>query len=198
MLYLGITMPTVAIIDAYSLLYRAFFALPSGIKPFMKREPDTDPRPLYLIPYDPDISQSPDERAFCRRVLFERMQSTVVAAVGRAQPPCELSLKSHKILNDAMFGMYGRWENRDSARHMRRLCGQLMNALAQAVNSQASNIMTFQPGEGWKVALQDNEKHEKVLDALTRFSCVTLDLQTEPQPGLFDDLEDNGAVSSGV
>ncbi|MBM3301542.1 MAG: hypothetical protein FJY85_16520, partial [Deltaproteobacteria bacterium] len=55
----------------------SFFGLPSGASPFMKREPDTDPRPLYFIPYDPDIGQSEEEKVFCKRVLFERMHSTV-------------------------------------------------------------------------------------------------------------------------
>ncbi|HXF05946.1 MAG TPA: hypothetical protein VNM72_11100 [Blastocatellia bacterium] len=91
-----------------------FFALSPGANPFMKREPDTDPRPLYFIPYDPDVAQSEQERMLCKRVLFERMQSTIIAAVGRANPPTELSLESQKVLNDAMFGMYGHWENRDS------------------------------------------------------------------------------------
>jgi hypothetical protein len=167
----------------------AFFGLPKGNNSFMKREPDTDPRPLYFIPYDPDISQSPEERKFCKRVLFERMQSTVVAAVGRARPPCELHLNFEKILNDAMFGMYGQWENRESAKHMRQLCRQLMDALAQAVNSKVPNSITFQLDKGLRIILQNSEQQEKVLDVLTHFSSVTLDLQTEPQPDLFDDLE---------
>lgn len=174
----------------------AFFALPSGINPFMRREPDTDPKPIYFIPYDPDIHQSPQEKEFCKRVLFERIQSTVVAAVGHARPPCELSLNSEKILNDAMFGMYEQWENRESARHMRRLCRQLMDALMQAVNSEALSSMIFQPREGWTITLQNNEQHEKILNALTRFSCDTLDLRVEPQPGLFDELDD-GALQGG-
>jgi len=173
-----------------------FFGLPKGNNSFMKRERDTDPRRLYFIPYDPDIDQSPEEREFCKRVLFERMQSTVVAAVGRTSPSCELSLNSEKILNDAMFGMYGQWENRESARHMRRLCRQFMDALMQALNSEVPESMTCEPGEGWKIILQNSEQHEKVTDALTRFSCMTLDLQTEPQPGLFDDLED-GTLQGG-
>lgn len=166
-----------------------FFALSSGANPFMKREPDTDPRPLYFIPYDPDVAQSEQERVFCKRVLFERMQSTIIAAVGRANPPTELSVESQKILNDAMFGMYGHWENRDSARHMRGLCRQFMNALTQAVNSVAPGTMAFLSGEGWKIRLQNEEQHKSMIDALTRFSCETLDLRTEPLPGLFDDVE---------
>lgn len=176
----------------------AFFGLPSGANPFMRREPDTDPRPLYFIPYDPDVVQSEQEKVSCRRVLFERMHSTIVAAVGRASPPTELPLESQKILNDAMFGMYGHWENRESARHMRGLCREFMNALTQAVNAVVLGTMVFQPGEGWKISFQNEEQHERVIDALTRFSCETLDLRIEPQPNLFDDLEDNGPVSGGV
>jgi hypothetical protein len=176
----------------------AFFTLASGANPFMKREPGTDPRPLYFIPYDPDVAQSEQERAFCKRVLFERMHSTIIAAIGRANPPTELALESQKILNDAMFGMYGHWENPDSAKHMRRLCRQFMDPLTQAVNSVVPGSMVFQPGEGWKISLHNEEQHEKVIDALTRFSCETLDLRIEPQPSLFDDLEDNGPVRGGV
>jgi hypothetical protein len=167
----------------------AFFGLPSGPNPFMKREPYTDPRPLYFIPYDPDVVQSEQEKASCKRVLFERMHSTVVAAVGRARPPTEIALESQKTLNDAMFGMYGHWENRDSAQHMRGLCREFMNALTQAVNSVVSGSMVFQPGGGWKIGLRDRDQHEKMIDTLTRFSCETLDLQSELQPGLFDGLE---------
>ncbi len=175
-----------------------FFTLASGATPFMKLEEETDPRPLYFIPYDPDVGQSEQERVFCKRVLFERMHSTIVSAVGRANPPAELLLESRKILNDAMFGMYGHWENRESEKHMRGLCMQFMGALARAVNSVASGSMAFQPGEGWKVSLQNPEQQDKVVDGLTRFSCETLDLGIEPPPDLFDDLGQNTSVSGAM
>jgi len=169
-----------------------FLELPLGITPFMKRELGTDPRLLYFIPYDPDIMQSEQEKVFCKRVLFERMQSTVVAAVGRANPPAELSLESEKILNDALFGMYEHWENPDSAKHMRRLFRQFMDPLTKAVNSVNPETMFFQPGEGWKIKLQDQEQHEKIIETLTRFYCDTLDLRKEPEPTLFDEMENSG------
>jgi hypothetical protein len=174
-----------------------FFMLPSGNLRFMKHESDTDPRPLYFIPYDPDIEQTQQERVLCKRVLFERMHSTIVAAVGRANPSAELTFESKKILNDAMFGMYEHWENRESAKHMRGLCWQFMDPLMQAVNSVVSSTIVFQPGEGWKLSLRDEKQHEQVIDALTRFSCETLDLQTTPEPSLFDASEDVGLDGVG-
>jgi hypothetical protein len=166
-----------------------FLSVPAGIHVFLQRESGTDPRPLYFIPYDPDVEQSRQERAFCKRVLFERMQSTVVAAAGRAIPPTQLLLETQSILNDAMFGMYENWENRDSARNMRKLCRQFMGNLMQAVNSSIPETIKYDHGEGWKIKLLDPENHETVLDSLTRFSIETLDLEREPHPNLFDGLE---------
>lgn len=74
---------------------------------------------------------------------------------------------------------------------MRGLCRQFLNALTQAVNSVAPDTMIFLSGEGWKIRLQNEEQHKRMIDALTRFSCETLDLRSEPLPGLFDDAEDD-------
>ena len=168
-----------------------FFGLVAGSNPFIIREPDTDPRPLYFLPYDPDVDQTDGERAFCKRVLFERMHGTVIAAVGHANPPAQLTFESARILNDAMLGMYGHWQNPDSAKHMRALCRQLMVAIAQAVNSVVVGTMVFQSAQGWTITLHDQEHQEKVMDALDRFSCSTLDLRGKPEPGLFDGFEDD-------
>ncbi len=67
-----------------------FFSLSPGNHAVMKLEADTDPRPLYFIPYDPDIAQTPEERSWCKRVLFERIHSTILVDVGRASPPASL------------------------------------------------------------------------------------------------------------
>jgi len=171
-----------------------FFQLASGENPFIELEPDTDPRPLYLIPYDPDIDQSPQQTAHSKRILFERMQSSVIAAVGPANPRSELTIGLEKILGDATLGMFSLWENAASQKHLRRLCGDLMRNIANAVNVVASGVMVVEP-TGVKIALGDEAQSEKVLDALTRFSCETLDLESEPEATLFEGIEDNGAAS---
>jgi len=164
-----------------------FFGLPLGGSPFIRREADTDPRPLYFVPYDPDVHQSKEEREFCRRVLFERMHATVFAAVGHATPPVQLLFESHRILNDAMLGTYDLWDNADSRQHMRGLCRQLMSAITSTANSVVPTALAHRPGEGWELRIDDVSQHEKIMDVLDRFSCETLDLRSEPKPGLFDD-----------
>jgi len=169
----------------------AFLGLPPGAHPIARREQDDDPRPLYFIPYDPDVAQSDEERTFSRSVLFRRMHSTIIAAVGSAVPPTELSLTAKEVLNDAMFGMFGLWENKQSATHMRRLFKQLMGAVQESVCSEVPESVAFEPGRGWTFTIGDDEKHGALLDVLTRFSADTLTSEPKPGPELFDSLEDD-------
>jgi hypothetical protein len=168
-----------------------FFSVPPGCHAFLVHDEETDPRPLYFIAYDPDVGQSDRERTFCKRVLFERIQSSILAAVGHMHPPAEIMLEAQSILNDAMFGAYGHWENRESGQHMRRLCRQLVDAIAQAVETVTEGTFVSEPGKGWRVIVCDQDQHQKVTDALERFSCESLDLAAEPAPELFDDPEGN-------
>jgi hypothetical protein len=167
-----------------------FFGLPREASGFLTVEEDTSPRPLYFIPYDPDVDQSVTERQYGKRVLFERMLSAVISATGRATPPCPLVLHAKKLLNDAMFGMYEHWENRDASARMRRLCRELMNALRDAVESVVSDAFRYEPPVKWHVALADEEQREQALKALMRFSCEEMALAPPPQPELFDELEE--------
>ena len=98
-----------------------FYGLALGSHELLKLEPETDPRPLYFVPFDPDVCQSPTERAYCKRVLYERMQVSIVSALGHAGPPVDLSIETERLLNDAMFGTYSRWEKRES-RQNRKGC----------------------------------------------------------------------------
>lgn len=164
-----------------------FFGIKLGINKFANFEPGTDPRPLYFIPYDPDIDQSDQERAFCKRILYERFHCAINSAVGRITPPAYITIDSKSLLLDATFGMYGLWQKRESTRHMKRLCREFMTALSQAANSAVPGIIIFVPEQGWKISIQDQNQYEKALDALTSFSCETLDLSIIPEPTLFDE-----------
>ena len=165
-----------------------FFGIQAGINKLAEHEPDTDPRPLYFIPYDPDIDQSALERAFCKRILFERIHSTIISAVGRANPPFRFTLDSRSMLMDATFGMYGLWQKKESLKHMRWLCREFMQALSQAINAVFPDIIIYVPEQGWTISIRDQNEYEKALDAFASFSCETLDLSTVPQPTLFDEL----------
>jgi hypothetical protein len=158
-----------------------FYGLASGSHELLKLEPETDPRPLYFIPFDPDVNQSPAERAYCKRVLYERMHVSIVSAVGHAGPPVDLTIETERLLNDAMFGAYSRWEKRESRQNLKRLCRQFMAGVEKALNSEYPGTVIFEPGVGWKIRLQDRIQLDDTLAALEHFSCETLDLEAEPE-----------------
>ena len=174
------------------------FYLDPGEHHFIQLQPETDPRPIYFIPYDPDIGddQSPEERTSCKRILYERIHGCVVAATGRCSPPVRLEMESSQLLNDAMFGVYDLWQNRDANKHMRRLCKDFMGSLMKEVNDSSPNTMIFtprqsdRPGGKWTIEIRDEAHHEQVIDALTSFSCETLKLDKEPGADLLEIMEE--------
>jgi hypothetical protein len=173
-----------------------FLGLPVGVTPFLRHAADDDPRPLYFIPYDPDIDQTPSERAFSRRLLFERILSTLVVAVGHATPPTQLPFTPAGVLNDATFGMFEQWENRDSARHMRRLWREFALAVSAALNATSTGAASMSETKTLTLSLTDVNRTEEIHDTLMAFSCDSLSVQPQPELTLFDGVPDGPADGS--
>jgi hypothetical protein len=152
---------------------------------FVAIEADTDPRPLYFIPYDPDCNQSPEEREYCTRVLFERIHSEILGSVGRSLPPETISFESDRLLDNSTMGMYRFLENRDSKTRLKRLVRQLVGKLMEKVNERNSGTFVAIDNWTWHLCVE-KETQESLRDVLSRFSCGTMDLRAEPEPDLFD------------
>jgi len=167
-----------------------FFGLGKTPLPYLFIEDDNDPRPLYFIPYDPDSCRSPGDDKYCKRILFERIQATVLGAAGRATPPAELRFQAEDLLNSAMLGSYGLWENRDSAKHMRRLVRQLLADLEKAVCTEVAGVLSYVETAGWVLRIENEASQERVCSALAKYTPEAIDLSQDPQPGLFDDAPD--------
>ncbi len=166
-----------------------FYGLPGRRVDFVSLEEGADPRPLYFIPYDPNCNQSDEERAYCKRVLFERIQASVLGAVGRASPPVDLIFSAASLLNDATLGMYELWADRESRKHMRGLARQLLGKLAEVLSGEVGRVFTHVQDKGWVLQVSSESTKEAICSALSRFSCETIDLRREPHPELFDELD---------
>jgi len=165
-----------------------FLGLPDPVMCIASFHRDTDPRPLYLVPYDPDCDQSPEERAFCKRVLYERVHSEILGAMGRAHPPEDIRITPEDLLRRAMPGVYDKWENADSMKHMRGLVRDLLKRLVLMVNAESKDTLSGNLKLGWTFRLSSPEAQVKVCNLLARFSIEKMDLEKEPEPGLFDDF----------
>ena len=81
---------------------------------------DEDARPLYLVPFDPSIEQSEEERNACLRILLARARAQAASSIGRSPAPGNTVLEGHDLLDSATFGLSKLWrdnKSRDAASH---------------------------------------------------------------------------------
>lgn len=89
-------------------------------------------RPLYLVPYDPSVEQTEEERQRCLRVLLERARAHITSLIGRAAPPSTVVVDGLQVLADATYGLSAYWQDikaRDAA--ARKALGFAKTALRQ-------------------------------------------------------------------
>lgn len=156
--------------------------------PFAQVHHDTDPRPLYLIPYDPSVDQAPEERDYCLRILHERIHGALLGRIGRLLLPGSATFTDEELLNEATFGLFDQWESRDACKSLRNRCRHLLVKIASALSGREAGALRQVSVAEWRIEVNDPELHERLLGDLSRFSCETLDLKAEPEPTLFDQV----------
>ena len=155
----------------------------------IKFEEDTDPRPLYLIPYDPNVNQTKEEQEFCRRVLFERILSHIISNIGSADIPTSITFTTAELLNLATFGVYEIWDDTDAKKHIRKLVRDFLINIKNSMDVSVRECLKFEAQKGWIFNIENKEKQEELLKHLQRFKPGNLDLSKKIGPILFDDLE---------
>jgi hypothetical protein len=150
---------------------------------------DTDPRPLYFIPYDPNVEQSGEEKAFSRRILYERFLSYILSKAGPSRAPCEVTLTALEALIASTLGVYERWGDPEAKKHMRGLFRDFMTALRNALNEDVKRLL-YHTDSGWVLKVADQASYDKLLNEISRFNPESLDLSRPVEPTLFDDVWD--------
>ncbi len=113
----------------------------------------------------------------------------MVAEVGQVRPPAQLRLTADALLNRAYPVMYEYWEDRDDRIHLRRLCNRFLHRIARALHSPVPDSMV-QDGGLWKVTVNDEDQHDRLIRTLTRFDPTSTDL-LEHMPQLPETYEDS-------
>lgn len=154
----------------------------------IKFEENTDPRPLYFIPYDPNIDQTKEEQEFCRRILLERILSYVISNIGGVTTPATIVLTIEDLLNAATLGVYEIWEDNEAKKHIRRLAKDFLINIENTLSEPLKGCISHD--KGWSFDLKDKETHEGLLKEFQKFKPETLDLSKRIQPTLFGESED--------
>jgi hypothetical protein len=81
---------------------------------------DENARPLYLVPFDPSVEQSEEERNACLRILLARARAEAASRIGRSPAPGNTVIEGCELLEGATFGLSKLWRDnnaRDGAAH---------------------------------------------------------------------------------
>lgn len=151
-------------------------------------EAETDPRPLYFIPYDPNIQQTKEEQELCLRILFERILSYIISKIGGATIPSLIAFAIEEILNSATFGVYEVWEDNEAKKHIRRLAREFLGDIRSNTDEALREYINYESGIGWIFYLKDRGTYEEMLKQISKFKPEALDLSKELQLPLFDDI----------
>ena len=150
-------------------------------------EDDTDPRPLYFIPYDPSVfnEQSGDEQRLCRRILFERLLGHILCKIGSTSIPSEVVFMKDELLEAATFGVYKIWDDKESKRYMRSLLRNFMDSFISYLNPDLRKLIEHDPQRGWVMRLEGYENHEEMIKQAIRFKPEGMDLAQQIPLELF-------------
>ncbi len=152
-------------------------------------EPDDDPRPLYLIPWDPGIPQDPEMREFCRAVLYSRLAAEATAVLGRAQVPNRVVLQMDRLVSEATFGVSDRWRSKGDLAKVLVECKRFVAAALGPVKERLSVALPSGP-ERVEFTLNSGSDQEAAIDALTKADPFGAPpAEPENQPTLFEGQE---------
>lgn len=187
----GIKAEQLTILLEYSEQIKAFLNLKNDSPvEIIRFDENTDPRPLYFIPYDPNIQQTKEEQEFCRRILFERILANIISQVGSADIPSSITFTTEELLNSATFGVYEIWEDNKAKKHLRRIVKDFLNQIKNTLSEPLRECISYESQKGWIFNLKDKESHQELLKQLQKFKPETLDLSKQIQPSLFDRMEE--------
>lgn len=152
----------------------------------VKNDPGDDPRPLYYVPWDPGVSQDPEQSEYCRSLLNSRLSVAAAGTVGRSRPPRRVTLKMETLLSDATFGVSDQWRSRsDLGRTLRNAKRFLKDALKDLAEQLAMAVPT--DPDRIEITVRNESDCEAAVDALLRANPLGgPEPEDEDHPTLFD------------
>ncbi len=144
-------------------------------------------RRLYFIPWDPSVDQSAEEKAFCRRILLERVLAELVAAAGRSSPSSDLQISMEALLDRATFGLATRWRARREVTNIVRVIRTFVRQLIEK-GAPGLPMQWDGPARIVTITLRTADDRDQLLRAIEEGRPAEwLKRPDFQQPGLFED-----------
>jgi hypothetical protein len=146
-----------------------------------------DIRPLYLIPWVPEVAETQDPQLRADRLheLTARLLLYTIGTVGRASTPTSLSVTGTQLLDEATFGVFARWRDADRsqfASDAARLVERTLRATG-FVQVEGERIEIDLPTAQAQQAIIERLEHADPADPSKNLQAVI-----EEPPTLFDSI----------
>ena len=137
-----------------------------------------DLAPLYFIPWMPGIEAAQDGL----RELTERLLIHTLSIIGNAEAPSLLEIDGGSVLNEATFGTFRFWRDRDRRRFIQEAIRVIHKAIKQGDFVKNETIL--------RLNILNEEVRCDLLDRIERFRTddVETNLSQATEPTLFDEL----------
>jgi hypothetical protein len=115
-------------------------ATPDGVR-VVELEPDEDPRPLYLIPWDPSVGVSEDE--YERRAFEERVRSAVISVIGSRLDASLFMVSLDDVLKETVE-VWALWRDSEAMRGFRNAVRAYVRRVLAQLRKMSVNIQMHQ------------------------------------------------------
>ena len=149
-------------------------------------ESGTDPRPLYIIPIDPGISQASHERDYCLRVFNERSLNFLIRIIGRAGRSNEVIINYDDLMDDVTLGFYKYWQDNEARRYVRDIINNLLREIAKFINDKLQKNILFRQGQFWQIKAADRQTLDRAREEIMNFSVERLNIPPSTNTDLFE------------
>jgi hypothetical protein len=147
----------------------------------------TDPRPLYYLPWMPDNPSEDDE--YSQQAFANRILAAAVSQIGPRKPPCEITLNVETLLGAATNNLYSQWRDKDVRKRLQKRAKELLKkSLNKAVADLKLTSLEF-PEKGWKFEIPDQKIYSRVIEGLRKGEYKDWN-NPIPQRSLFDEEDE--------
>ena len=120
--------------------------------------PEEYPRHLYFIPYDPSVTQDPEEKRHCLRVLLARGRASAASIFGQSQDIGTIVIEGNALLHGATYGISEYWSEPNDRKQAAKTILKFVREALSSMRPCAPNVTEESSPPRIKVLIASEEQ----------------------------------------
>jgi len=153
-----------------------------GVVVHSVQDDETDPRPLYIVPWMPGGSSDSDD--YGQAVFGNRVLAAAAACIGLCRPACDVEVGIDELLSAATQGHFKLWKKKSVRKALRSNVKKLIEEVLKKFAPDIVADDLIHPGQGWKISIPDDRAQSMVVEGFRKWQAQKWN--ERPVPLLFD------------